>query len=153
MTRVVKPEKSKPIPHDPVLAAQEVGRRETLRNDVSYQSGVQQALHNALENQKRIVETRIADVRKKALKRDMNQQSRASYERCYDTMKQEVLRLAGMTGKPVTGVPPHYPPIAEVEATITIEPPPFDLGQYKAYTGNGAVPLVVPGTSTDWTAS
>jgi hypothetical protein len=150
--RVPKAEKRTPIPHDAVLAEQERQRRETLARDMSYQSGVQQALTQALENQKNIVQTRFGDVRKTAIKRDLNRQSRASYERTYGIMLKEVERLASMTGKPVSGVPAYYPPIDEVENTVTIDPPGADIGTYKeGGPRNGVLPVGVPGSAADWT--
>lgn len=143
----------KPVPHDPALEASERHRREELARSQPYQAGVAAALAQALSNQKELVQTRFGDVRRTQIKRDLNKQSRASYERTYGNMLREVERLAGMTGKPVSGVPAYYPPVDDTEHTVTVNPPAVDLGKYTDTKGMGpsgkGLPVNGPGSNTD----
>ena len=120
---MTRSEKTKPIPHDEVAAAQEADRRESLKLSDPVQRGIKLAQQQALSNARGELSQRLADLQKCTLKRDFSTAGRDAYNRCHAGMVKAAERLAEITGERFTVPAWLAPPTAAEQPTVVIGAP------------------------------
>jgi hypothetical protein len=137
-----------PIPHDPVLAAENARKRQEIESSGAWQRGQAQAKANDLRNTQERYNTVIADLRRHAITRDKNVPSRDRYNLTHKNAVRaaEALFLATGTAVPVPAWLP--PPDATTEETVmvTVAPAVTPIVEPR---GRSGLPLTGPGSNTD----
>jgi hypothetical protein len=128
-------------PVDPELERISAEQREFQANNRPLQEGMSAARKAALENERRILDGTISDVRRKTADKDVSQPKRDNYDRAYNVMETAAQRWADSTGEsvtiPVRDVPAPFPAelhawvrsVAEVLAKHKIEIPQLPTPQ------------------------
>ena len=151
MTKVVKPDKARPIPHDPALAAEEVERRQRNAGNETLQRNIKAAVateHQRLRNE---IAGEIAALGRIKKGRGSVEARRGNYTRAYQRGERAAKVLFAATGVPVPY--PEFDPPTEVTSTRMIAVGPDPLPSYietrgKGSTGTG-LPLKGPGSQID----
>jgi hypothetical protein len=118
--------KSKPLPHDPVLAAMQEDLRQIHAGNATLQAGIAAARAKDRADRDQELQGQRDKVARAAINKSVTGQARAHYDRCYDELQRIAQRRADATGEPVTiptrdPVPP-FPPelVAWTRAVVAV---------------------------------